>query len=127
MTYYSDLSSYEYIKSKAKSNILNIGWLDKDHQFNKGNIDSFLLKKIFNLCRNAVNKTRGYHLCPFCNDPSFGVTVEINDEKIVLGSAEIWVKGENDKIYSAPDLIYHYINEHSYLPPKEFLTAIKRG
>ncbi len=127
MAYYTDLSPYEYIKSKAKDKILNIGWLDKEHIFAKGKVDCSLLELIFCLCRRSVNKTRGYHLCPFCSDPSFGFTVEIKKEKIVLGSAEIWVKGEDGKIYAAPNLIYHYIRDHNYLPPNEFLLAIKRG
>ena len=42
-----------------------------------------------------------------------------------LGSAEIRVKGINGKIYAAPNLIYHYIKDCGYLPPREFLDALE--
>lgn len=127
MTYYKDLSSYEYIKTKAKKSILNVGWLDKEHSFSKGKIDSVLLEIILSFCKKAINKTRGYHLCPFCDEPSFGFAVEFENEKIKLGSGEIWLKGEEGKVYAAPDLIYHYIKDHGYVPPEAFLIAVKRG
>ena len=127
MAYYPDLSPYEYIKGKAKNNVLNVGWLDGKHAFRRGEIDNFLLELILGFCKRAVNRTRGYHLCPLCNDPPFGFIVERNKERIILGSGEIWIKGEDGKIYVAPDLIYHYIRDHGYLPPDEFLIAIERG
>jgi hypothetical protein len=42
-----------------------------------------------------------------------------------LGSAEIRVPGANGRIYAAPDLIYHYMKDCNYLPPREFLEAIE--
>ena len=27
-------------------------------------------------------------------------------------------------IYAAPNLIYHYVKEHRYLPPMEFINAV---
>ena len=27
-------------------------------------------------------------------------------------------------IYAAPDLIYHYVKEHRYLPPTDFINAV---
>jgi len=42
----------------------------------------------------------------------------------VVGSAEIRVKGDNGIEYACPDLIYHYIRKHRYLPPQEFLDAM---
>ncbi|MFJ5988878.1 hypothetical protein [Lentzea sp. NPDC092896] len=34
MTYYQDLSPYEYFESDEK--MLNVGWLDADHDFPRG-------------------------------------------------------------------------------------------
>jgi hypothetical protein len=126
MTYFSDFSPYSYLETDEKKRILNIGWLDNMHTFNKGENDIAILRKILGFCEKAVNKTRGYHLCPFCDNPSFGFVVECENSRIVLGSAEIWIKGEKDIIYAAPDLIYHYMKDHNYLPPKEFLTAVEK-
>jgi hypothetical protein len=46
-------------------------------------------------------------------------------KKILLGSAEIWVPALGQAvIYAAPDLIYHYVKEHRYLPPADFINAV---
>jgi len=42
-----------------------------------------------------------------------------------LGSAEIRVQGIDGAVYAAPNLIYHYMANHNYLPPEEFLGAIR--
>jgi hypothetical protein len=41
----------------------------------------------------------------------------------IIGSAEIRVFGPNGAIYAAPTLIYHYVAEHHYKPPAEFVHA----
>ncbi len=38
---------------------------------------------------------------------------------------EVRVLGQNDKIYVAPALIYHYVKEHHYQPPEEFILAVE--
>lgn len=103
--------------------ILNIGWLDSKHPFNQRKSDELFLDKLFDFCLNRVNQTRGYHLCPFCKS-GFGLNVRRNKKKIILGSAEIRVKGNNGKIYAAPNLIYHYVESHNYCPPIEFVEAV---
>ncbi len=44
-----------------------------------------------------------------------------------LGSAEIWVIANDGKIFACPDLILHYIVDHNYLPPEEFIEAVENG
>lgn len=43
-----------------------------------------------------------------------------------LGSAEIVVKSSSGQVFVAPNLIVHYIEAHSYLPPREFVEAVLR-
>lgn len=126
MTYYDDLTPYTYMDKKDGRALINVGWLDKDHIYNKGNVDEGILSKILMLCMNTQNRTRGYHVCPYCVEPLFGIPVVINGKTIKLGSAEIWVPDDDKKVFIAPDLIYHYIKEHNYLPPKEFISAVRK-
>jgi hypothetical protein len=42
-----------------------------------------------------------------------------------LGNGEIIVKGEDGRRYAAPTLILHYIEAHHYLPPEEFIQAVR--
>jgi hypothetical protein len=49
------------------------------------------------------------------------------DEELTIGSAEMRVFGEHGAIYAAPTLIYHYVLEHQYKPPDEFVRALLTG
>jgi hypothetical protein len=125
MTYYPDLSPYEYRQPSAIDHVLNIGWLDASHPFRTGIVPNEVLTAVLRLCQSPVNRTRGFHVCQLCNSPMFGVTIEIEGKIISLGSAEIRVTGEENKTYASPDLIYHYMKEHQYSPPEEFLRALR--
>ena len=44
-----------------------------------------------------------------------------------LGNGEIRVTGEDGTVYAAPTMIAHYVAEHHYLPPQEFVDAVLRS
>jgi len=48
----------------------------------------------------------------------------LDGKELLLGSAEIEIKDPSGQLYVVPDLIYHYITEHQYLPPPEFVRAV---
>jgi hypothetical protein len=73
-----------------------------------------------------VLATRGVHDCQCCDIPGFGVEVFRHDNRIWLGNAEIRVEANDGRAYAAPTLIYHYVSEHDYDPPKEFVEALLR-
>jgi hypothetical protein len=122
--YFTDLSPYQYIARTSGPNVLNVGWLDVEHEFSKKEASEDLLDALFEKIRPPVNKTRGFHRCPFCNQPSFGVTVTRKGVSVTLGSAEVRVEAKDVKIYAAPDMIYHYVAEHDYCPPQEFIDSL---
>ncbi len=125
--YYEDLSSYEYFNGVTFPNIINIGWIDLEHGVNIGPIPSNALEKLKDIVaergkfRGIVNVMRGIHSCPKCG--ASGLYSEKNGKKTLLGNSEIWVPWDG-KIYVAPNLIIHYIKDHNYLPPEEFIQAL---
>lgn len=122
--YYPDLSPYTYSRSPSGSEVVNVGWLEKPHFFPQGTVPEHALDRLFLLCLQPVNRTRGHHTCQFCQNPSVGFRAERNDKEAWLGSAEIRLTGKNGRVYAAPDLIYHYITDHCYRPPDEFVAAL---
>ena len=122
--YYPDLTTYCYLKRESAPNVLNVGWLDRQHPFPKNKASEALLDALFESCFHTVNGTRGYQECQFCSAPSFGLEVSRKGRKMKLGSAEIRVSGKGGRVYAAPNLIYHYVAEHDYEPPKEFIDAL---
>jgi hypothetical protein len=106
------------------SGSIRVGWLSAEHPFPTGSVDSTFVKRLGLLYVRRVRQTRGFHACPFCGERQFGLAVEIKGESIRLGSAEIEVFDAEGRRFAAPDLIYHYIKSHSYLPPNEFIRAV---
>jgi len=125
MMHYKDLSTYEYLTGAKNAGMVNIGWLEKGHSFPTGQVSMDIIHTIGELCTHPVHKTRGYHTCSLCKNTESPIVVVFKDKTFRLGSSEIHVKRNNGITYAAPDLIYHYIKDHHYLPPEDFLIAIK--
>ena len=102
--FFEELSPYRYGGFSGRSLLwreLNVGWLDGAYQFAQGNI------------------------CQFCSPAPEGPTrICRNGREIVVGHAEIRVRGRGRISYAAPTLIYHYIEVHRYLPPQEFIESV---
>jgi hypothetical protein len=129
--HYTDLSTYTYISEKGKpisadiSPALNIGWLDDIHPCPHIEPTLEFVSRLFDFCRTPINTTLGFHECPFCNDdPKTYLEIEKEGQRVSLGHAEIWIFGPDGKSYAAPTLIYHYVTQHHYAPPDEFVHAV---
>lgn len=122
--YFPDLSPYTYMQREPDPNLVTVGWLDAEHDFPTGPISDELLQRLLVLCFSPVNGTRGIHPSPFIPHDPRGYSVQYKGRHIALGFAEIRVVGKNGRVYAAPNLIYHYIKDCKYLPPKEFLDAL---
>lgn len=126
MTYYPDLSVYEY--GRFGENIFNIGWLDKTYNFPTGKTNELFIERLFEFCEQKVEEYRGYHLCNLCNDENPEIFVARYKQKsISLGNSEIRVFAQAGKVYAAPNLIYHYVVDHDYYPPEEFIQSVMAG
>ena len=120
--YYEDLTTYEY---GAKEDSLNIGWLDKDHLFHKGDVPYAFIEKLWKCLRYPVRICRGFHVCNLCKNPERGVPIaEFKGKRREVGYYEIRVWGKAGSVYAAPSLIFHYILQHGYKPPQEFIDAV---
>jgi len=125
MTYFADLSVYTYTASSRSFPIRNVGWLDAGHSFPTSASIENLLAALWPFCLLSFCPQRGGQHCPFCKQ--LGV-VERDGKRYVLGAAELRVfdhKGEFP--FAAPNLVYHYVEAHHYLPPAEFLEALRSG
>lgn len=86
---------------------------------------SFLVKLQY-LTLDFKNAMRGYHYCDLCTTPPWARSRKEGLECFEFtrrGSAEIHVSGP-DGTFVAPTLIVHYVTEHGYCPPPEFVQAV---
>lgn len=134
--YYSDLTQYDYLGGEVVqpgAALLNVGWLDAAYPYASGSVSSEFLWALWRLCASPVNPTRGFHHCTFCLQSGriskFSGMMLVTSPwgELCLGSAEMRVSGQRGVTYAAPDLIYHYVAEHEYRPPDEFVAAVIRA
>lgn len=127
MAYYRDLSLYRYLSSDDSPTTLNVGWLDKGHVYPQAEVHDDFVERLWRFCCKPVLSMRGLHECDFCPIADKYVVEQYDTEERKLGSAQIRVFGQNDIIYAAPDMIYHYVVRHQYCPPTEFIQAVLEG
>src|SRR5262249_14107274 len=152
MTYFSDLSFYEYSRDDNREG-KNVGWLQRNHKFDCMAPSGEILELLWSFCGISVMQSRGGHFCDLCEPPQDGWATR-NGITLFLGTAEIRVFSKENEasalrqrlhqtesnalillrasvvpysIYAAPTLIYHYVSVHHYKPPDEFLRAMMEG
>lgn len=102
--------------------VFNVGWLDNHIEYTQGNTPFELIERLFEILNSQgdflarVNQIRGVHTCNFCGADKF--------QNSFIGSCELWIPGADGETYfAAPSLIIHYIQEHNYCPPKNFIES----
>jgi len=106
--YFKDLfeekGTYDVIKVK-------IGWLDPIAPYQSGECPKEVVEKLKQL--KPVIHTKGWHDCPYCQNAT-------SSKQYLI---EVPGRGKNI-MYDIPEMIIHYIEEHEYLPPQEFIDTI---
>ncbi|OAB45503.1 ankyrin repeat domain-containing protein [Paenibacillus glacialis] len=116
MNYFKDLTYYSL---QHFENSKNVGWINKKADFYKGNVSEEFIKKLWEYIKYPLNMVR---------DTNDSIVMTYNNEKVTLGFSEIRVLGEDCvKRFAAPDLIFQYVMEYNYCPPKEFIDAVLSG
>lgn len=106
--YYLDLSRYAYFGHEP--NTYNVGWLDATHPYPTGHVPTEFVERLHSFLEITVRPMFGSHLCELCHNTSW--------------TKEIRVFGQGEIVYAAPAMIYHYVVDHHYRPPEEFIQAV---
>jgi hypothetical protein len=130
MTYYEDLSPYEYVKESIPAGVsaVNVGWLEPGQEYMQGEVPEDFIDVLAVTVRDSRRmKMRGWHSCQLTHvgyaEP-YPTTVDVGGQKVSLGGAEIRVVAKSGEWLIAPDLVLHYVLNHSYKPPTDFIEAV---
>jgi hypothetical protein len=118
MSYFADLTRYEY--DPTDLDVLNIGWLDGEHPYKRGETPADFRAALQQLVQRPIMKHRGFHVCEICR-PEDAATFPFP----TIGNGQIRVRSQQGTWYAAPRMISHYVEEHSYQPPDEFVEAVR--
>jgi hypothetical protein len=114
MTYIPDLSNYCYLATGAS--LRSVGWLERGKPFEAGVAAPDFVVALRQQLEDpfGVIDFVGSHACSLCEQSG---APHGNGELIVPTSTVCYV---------APVLIGHYVEAHGYLPPPEFIDALRR-
>ncbi|TKI56915.1 ankyrin repeat domain-containing protein [Brevibacillus antibioticus] len=118
--YFRDLTYYSFHHFE---NAQNIGWISGDNDYITGTVTNEFIENLSLYTMKTFNDIRGNMKCSLCNENKL-----ISTETASIGLSEIRVlseKGENK--YASTNMIIHYVIEHNYCPPEEFIQAVIDG
>jgi hypothetical protein len=127
MSYFEDLSEYSYASFSAYPGTKNVGWLAAGRSFRTETPDDRVLANLWQHCKVSLVQSRGIHPCEFCPPGTKSYYAKRGDEQLLLGTSELRIFGNDGDVFAAPTLIYHYMDEHHYRPPDEFIKAVLDG
>ncbi|MBX3467614.1 MAG: hypothetical protein KF878_12075 [Planctomycetes bacterium] len=131
--HFEDGSPYTYFApGPGEPPARSVGWLEEGHPFTIGRLPTGVLDRIAWRCAFATtHQTRGIHRCSLCPRDAYDAERECyllvrGERPRLLGTREVWIPGPRGVIYAAPDLVVHYLVDHAYLPPPDFVEAALR-
>lgn len=120
MTYFPDLAPCTYYGAEHSHGRLSVGWLELGREYSRGPVAPEVLAKLRDLMNYATGMSLGSHYCEFC----MGHTHQRSGwHGVAHGWVTLSVPGAR-VIYETPQLVIHYIEAHSYQPPREFCEAV---
>jgi hypothetical protein len=121
MPYLPDLAGNRPVKE--------VGYLWCGHSYATGKIDELVFERLVTIVEKPLGEDMGFHtcnlgLCGATPEPRGGqLKFRYRDRTLFLGSSEIYVP-DDEVVYCTPNLILHYIRDHSYRPPECFCAAV---
>ena len=89
---------------------VKVGWLDEGQPYTQGVAPKEFVSKLAKIPLGV--HTKGWHDCPFCGKDK--------------SSSQYRIKITPKKFYDVPEMIFHYMEVHNYLPPQEFIDAVMK-
>jgi hypothetical protein len=118
MAFFAELGTETQIV--AAPYVRAVGWLSSEHRFATGQLAPAFVTKLREMCRlwgsglEALGwpVAGGFHTCEVCGN--------------VRATGNLGVPGSG-VLFVAPEMVAHYVADHSYAPPPEFVEAVLRS
>ncbi len=107
--------------------LLAVGWLEADG-FEVGEVPGTVLDRLLaNRDRVISDGTRGLHRCELCSPNQPLPHFQWRDQRYNIVGHGHYLIQYRDAVYMVPELLPHYLLEHRYRPPAEFVLAVVEG
>lgn len=111
--YFEDLGTIAYFA--CGDNVRAVGWLEAGRRYAHGSVSPPFLSALKAHVSSAYQPVvfMGVHRCSIC--------LEAGQSK--RGHYNLLIPTQ-DLLYVAPELVVHYVEDHGYQPPAEFIEAV---
>ena len=146
MTWFQDLQPCYYFGEEAATCLRAVGWLDNTALFTEGVCEATVVQRLIEYRENPwqpFGPFSGRHECNLCAAESspqsywtkmghivgtkrpVGQQVVSNEpgQANATSHSNLFIPGDG-VIYVCPEGIIHYVQQHNYLPPREFVNAV---
>ena len=101
--------------------LLAVGWLEHPHRYAQGDVPANLVARLEQFVHAASEAFahehfRGLHCCSLCSTERAAAPLELSYINLLIPGSGV--------VYASPAGILHYMAEHSYLPPSDFIAAV---
>jgi len=73
-----------------------------------------------------INRLRSSRPCALSASCDREMLIGSGKALVHLGASVMWIPARNEAGYwAAPSMVFHYLRDHSYLPPEQFLLAVE--
>jgi len=117
MAYIPDLTPCRYFPLDPQGKLIAVGWLDRRYPYPRGTVPQEVIQGLWRGWWEPF-RAMGYHQCEFCEweDPRIRIGCHVSQRNLFIPG--------DQRVYVAPELILHYIEDHCYCPPRRFQEAV---
>jgi hypothetical protein len=118
MSFFPDMGCETLVA--AGEHIRAVGWLHPDHPDAQGEVSDEFLDRLKTFAARSGDSAQalyfgafgGFHTCEF-----YGLAHGIGNFGVLSG----------DLLFVTPEMVVHYIEQHAYCPPADFVAAVFRS
>jgi hypothetical protein len=106
------------------SRFVHVGWIGSERDFPVGAVPDEFVRHLWGMCQQPMSKIKGYQVCGLCESPFGPLTIEWQGTSANIGDGYLGVVANDGVLMIAPDLVFHYVVAHGYVPPREFIDGV---
>jgi hypothetical protein len=117
MTYYPDMSR-ETVCTGPNDDVRAFGWIEPCYPYTKGPVTTEFLARLKEFASRSVQSTADAGLILFAGSYTCKFKGCGKEGRLNFGVPA------GDLLFVAPEMVVHYIEQHGYAPPREFINAV---
>lgn len=117
-----------FVSSDDPARLVHVGWLDRAHDFPRGEVPRPFFEKLIALCCDPSEPfaAMGFHACDLHQFTAGPRAITFAGKTVdALFRSNLFIP-DGVRIFYAPSAIVHYVDAFFYRPPEDFIDAVMK-